>query len=304
MTSPLDALKTWFTASRPYTLSAGVVPVGVGGALAASQGLFSWGLWVLTLAGALLVQIGTNLTDEFADHGATASAHKYLAPHKVIARGLLSEAAVKAGAAAVFALATLIGAYLVWRTGWPLLVLCLVSLAAAYAYSAGPLPLGNYALGEPLVFVMMGPVMVAGTVYVQTVRWEPLALWFALPVGALVTAILMANNLRDAEEDRATRRRTLVTVLGPARVRRAHHALTVLAYLCVAVAWTAGWSGPWVLLPWLTLPLAWRVGRLLHGDGERARLHRALKGTSALHAAFGLLLALGLLIQGLGGGGA
>ncbi|MCH9046566.1 MAG: 1,4-dihydroxy-2-naphthoate octaprenyltransferase [SAR324 cluster bacterium] len=214
MASIAASAKTWLVAARPHTLSASVVPVAVGSALAAAQGAFSWHLFVLTLAGSVLVQIGTNFTDEFADHGATASLHKYLAPHKVIARGLLSGRAVKLGAAVVFGVATLIGVYLVSRTGWPLLVVCLVSLAAAYGYSAGPLPLGDLALGEAIVFVLMGPVMVMSTVYVQTAQWQALALWYSLPVGALVTAILIANNMRDAEEDRLIGRRTLVTVFG------------------------------------------------------------------------------------------
>jgi 1,4-dihydroxy-2-naphthoate polyprenyltransferase len=287
--------KAWIAAARPHTLSAAAVPVAVGSALAAAQGRFAWGLFALTLLGSLLVQIGTNFTDEFADHGATASEHKFLAPHKVIARGLLSARAVKLGTLVVFGAATLIGLGLVAHTGWPLLAVCAVSLACAYGYSAGPLPLGDLALGEAIVFLLMGPVMVMSTVYVQTLDWEALALWYSLPVGALVTAILMANNLRDAAEDRLHGRRTLVTVFGPRAVRMAHAALLALAYGSLLVALLAGWATPWVLLPWLTLPLAWRVLRLLRAEGQRERLHAALKGSSGLHLSFGLLLALALL---------
>jgi 1,4-dihydroxy-2-naphthoate polyprenyltransferase len=290
--------QAWIAASRPHTLSAAAVPVAVGSALAAAQGRFTWELCALTLLGSLLVQIGTNFTDEFADHGATASEHKFLAPHKVIARGLLSARAVKLGALAVFGLATLIGLRLVAHAGWPLLAVCLLSLACAYGYSAGPLPLGDIALGEPIVFLLMGPVMVMSTVYVQTLDWQALALWYSLPVGALVTAILMANNLRDVEEDRLHGRRTLVTVFGTPAVRAAHAALLALAYASLPAAWLAGWAGPWVLLPWLTLPLALHVLRLLRGAGGRERLHAALKGTSGLHLSFGLLLTLGLLLEG------
>lgn len=298
MASIAASAKTWLVAARPHTLSASVVPVAVGSALAAAQGAFSWHLFVLTLAGSVLVQIGTNFTDEFADHGATASLHKYLAPHKVIARGLLSGRAVKLGAAVVFGVATLIGVYLVSRTGWPLLVVCLVSLAAAYGYSAGPLPLGDLALGEAIVFVLMGPVMVMSTVYVQTAQWQALALWHSLPVGALVTAILVANNMRDAEEDRLIGRHTLVTVFGAGPVRSAYKALAALAYLSPLVALAAGWSTAWVLLPWLTLPLAIRALRLLPAEGDRDRLHLALRSTAALHGTYGLLLAAALLAQG------
>jgi 1,4-dihydroxy-2-naphthoate octaprenyltransferase len=297
MVSFAETARAWIAASRPHTLSAAAVPVAVGSALAAAQGQFAWHLFALTLLGSLLVQIGTNFTDEFADHGATASAHKYLAPHKVIARGLLSVRAVKLGALAVFALATLIGLRLVAHAGWPLLAVCVVSLACAYGYSAGPLPLGDLALGEGVVFLLMGPVMVMSTVYVQTLHWEALALWYSLPVGALVTAILMANNLRDAEEDRIHGRRTLVTVFGVRAVRTAHGVLVALAFACPLLALLAGWATPWVLLPWLTLPLAFRVWRLLRAEGQRERLHAALKGTSGLHLGYGLLLAVALLAQ-------
>ncbi len=287
----------WIAASRPHTLSAAAVPVAVGSALAAGQGHFAWGLFALTLLGALLVQIGTNFTDEFADHGTTASAHKYLAPHKVIARGLLSVRAVKIGSTVVFGLATLIGLRLVMQTGWPLLVVCAVSLACAYGYSAGPLPLGDLALGEPIVFVLMGPVMVVSTVYVQTLAWQALALWYSLPVGALVTAILMANNLRDEQEDRLHGRRTLVTVFGARAVRAAHAALLAGAYASPLVALLAGWASAWLLLPWLSLPLAARVLRLLRSEGAREPLHAALKGTSGLHLLYGLLLTVALLLD-------
>ncbi|MDH4246578.1 MAG: 1,4-dihydroxy-2-naphthoate octaprenyltransferase [Deltaproteobacteria bacterium] len=288
----------WFAAARPHTLSAAMVPVLVGSALSFSLGSFSWSVFGLTLLGAVLVQIGANFTDEFADHGATGSAHKYLAPHKVIARGLLTPRQVKRGALVVFGLATLIGMILVWQSGWELLLLCLASLGVAYFYSAGPRPLGDIALGEPLVFVMMGPVMVLGTVFVQTHTWEPLALWASLPVAALVTAILVANNLRDAEEDARNGRRTLVTVLGTRVGRGGYYVLLLTAFAFVPLANWWGQAGAWVWLCWLTLPLAWRVIPLIRAENQRDTLHRALKSTSALHALFGLLLALGFLLGG------
>ncbi|MDH5751979.1 MAG: 1,4-dihydroxy-2-naphthoate octaprenyltransferase [Deltaproteobacteria bacterium] len=301
MSSRPHSLRVWFTAARPHTLSAGVVPVLVGGALAQSLGAFSPGLFALTLAGSVLVQVGANLTDEFADHGATASAHKFPAPHKVIARGLLSQSQVRHGALAVFMLATFIGSFLVWRTGWELLALCLASLAAAYFYSAGPRPLGDIALGEPLVFVMMGPVMVGGTLLVQLGGWQagPLAsaMWFSLPVGALVTAILVGNNLRDEDEDRKNGRRTLVTVLGAGLMLGGYYFLLALAFAVPALSLVWGWSGPTLLLPWLTLPLAVGAGRLVGTRGRRDVQHRGLKATSGLHAVFGLLLAAGLLLD-------
>lgn len=294
----LKPLKSWFLAARPHTLSASVVPVLVGSALAATEGPFAWGVFALTLLGALLVQIGANFTDEYADHEATASAHKYLAPHKVIARGLLSRRAVRAGAVTVFGAATVIGLWFVYNSGWPLLLVCLGCLLVAYAYSAGPLPLGDYALGELLVFIVMGPVMVGATFYVHVrfVNWE--VLWISLPVGALVAAILVVNNLRDEAEDRHNGRRTLATVFGARMMRGGYLLLLGLAYVIPALLMSLGSRGLWMALPWLTAPLLLRVAAWVVLGRDRDILHRALRGTSALHLLFGLALALALLMEG------
>src|SRR5262249_15503454 len=155
------------------------------------------------------------LTDEYADHHPGKGAgHKVQAPYKVISQGLLTPAAVRRGAMTCFGLAALIGVYLVSRTSWPLALVCLASVGVAYAYSAGPFPLGNIGLGEPLVFVFMGPVVVLGSFYVQVQRLSWAAVWLSVPVGCLVTAILVANNLRDAEEDRHSGKPTLVAPWG------------------------------------------------------------------------------------------
>jgi 1,4-dihydroxy-2-naphthoate octaprenyltransferase len=138
--------------------------------------------------------------------------------------------------------------------------------------------------------------MVAGTAYVHTGRLEPVALWLALSVGALVTNILVANNLRDEEEDRRNGRLTLGTLLGGRALRVGYHGLLALAYAVPAIALWRGWGGPWLLLPWITLPLAWRVSAWVRGGRDRDTLHRTLRASSALHLLFGLLLAGGLLL--------
>ena len=288
-------IQTWVVAARPHTLSAGVVPILVGSALAFARHQFSWPLFWLTLAGGMLVQIGANLVDEAADHQGPGSEHKFPAPHKVIARGLLTPRQVGRGAWAAFGLATLIGGWLVVHTGWPLLVLCLASLAVAYAYSAGPLPLGDYALGEPLVFVFMGPVMVGGTLYVQAGGVDGPALTASLPVGALVTAILMANNLRDVEEDQRNHRRTLATLLGPSALKAGYAAMVVLAYGVVwGLAGEFGYFG--IFLPWLALPLGLLLAVWAARGGSREQRHKTLKLTSLHHLLFGVLWAAALAL--------
>ena len=302
---PPGSLTAWKLAFRLHTLSAAAVPVLVAGALSLWLAPPAEGLFWLVLLGTLLVQIGANLTDEYADHDATGSAHKFPAPHKVIVRGLLTPAQVKRGAVVSFGLATLVGGYLVWLSGWPLLVLCLVAVFAAWAYSAGPFPLGDYALGEVLVFVMMGPVIVLGALQVLTQSWPMVGLWFSLPVGALVTNILVLNKLRDETEDRQNQRRTLVTLLGNRPMRLGYWLLQIVAYgaipllhlLPLAHPYRMGVDlGGWQWLPWLSLPmavrLAWGVWRAQKGP----EWHQLLRATSGLHMLYGLLLTLAIIL--------
>src|SRR6266568_1403511 len=280
----LAAAKLWYRAIRPFSLSAALVPVIVGSTLATQDGVFDWFLFLLVLLGSLLVQCGTNLTDEYADHHpGRGTEHKVPAPYKVIALGLLTPAAVRRGAMTCFGLAALIGVYLVARTSWPLALICLASVGVAYGYSAGPLPLGNLGLGELLVFVFMGPVMVLGSFYVQVQGLSWGAMWLSVPVGCLVTAILVANNLRDAEEDRHSGKRTLVALWGHQRVARLFCLLLLVAFGALPILVLHG-VVPWVgLLPFLlVLPQSWTLTSLVRHSTARAVLHQALRGTAQL----------------------
>jgi 1,4-dihydroxy-2-naphthoate polyprenyltransferase len=290
-------LASWFWATRPFTLPASVVPVLVGTALAVSHGRFDGVLFILTLAGSVLVQIGTNLVDEYTDHLQGGSRGKVLAPYKVIALGLLSSQAVRAGAIVSFGVATVIGLYLVAVTNWSLLLVCAASLVVAYSYSAGPLPLGNIGLGEPLVFVFMGLLMVMATYYVQTSMLSREALLAALPVACLVTAILVVNDLRDIEEDRQSGKVTAVSRFGPGFGLELFALLVAGAYLSV-LFWVVARPGlVALLLVVLALPKAVATARLIRAGGERATLNRALRGAAQLHLQFGVLLALGLVVN-------
>lgn len=287
-------IQVWYWAIRPFTLSASVVPVIVGSMLATCYGTFDGFLFLLVLVASMLVQSGTNLVDEYADHRQEVVAHKVQAPYKVIALGLQTPAAVRRGALTCFGLAALIGVYLVTRTGWPLAVVCLASVGVAYGYSAGPLPLGHLGLGEPLVFVFMGPVMVLGSFYVQTQMLTWPAVWLSLPVACLVTAILVVNNLRDVEEDRHSGKVTLVSLWGRQTVVRLYCMLLIVAFGSLVVLVVSG-VGPWLwLLPFLVLPQGLAVATLVRQGTERAVLHQALRGTAQLHLRFGLLLAVAL----------
>ena len=288
-------MASWFWAIRPFTLPASIVPVLVGTALAAQEGVFDSVRFLLTLAGSVLVQIGTNLVDEYTDHVKGGSQGKLLAPYKVIALGLLSPQAVRAGAWLSFGLATLIGLYLVHVGGWPLLVACAASLAVAYGYSAGPLPLGDIGLGEPVVFVFMGLLMVMATYYVQTLTLTPAALLASLPVACLVTAILVVNDLRDIDEDRQAGKTTPVSWFGRRFGLGLFGLLVGGAYLSVFL-WVAARPGlVALLLVVLALPKVITTFHLITAGNDRATLNRALRGSAQLHLLFGVLLTLGLL---------
>jgi 1,4-dihydroxy-2-naphthoate octaprenyltransferase len=269
----------------------------VGTALAFYDGHFHGLLFALILLGSILVQIGTNLVDEYTDHVKGGSQGKLLAPYKVLALGLLSPRAVRSGAIACFGIAIGIGLYLVTVTNWPLLIACAASLAVAYGYSAGPRPLGDLGLGQPLVFVFMGLLMVTATYYVQTTTLTGHAFLASLPVACLVTAILVVNDLRDIDEDRQAGKITPVGRYGARFGFWLFVALVAGAYVSI-LAWVVVQP---VLLPLLLVGLALPKGiatiRLIRAADSRATLNQALRGSAQLHLQFGVLLALGLVIS-------
>lgn len=289
MTSP------WLLAIRPRTLSAALAPVLVGSAVATRAGGFRLGPAAAALAGALLLQIAANLANDVDDFERGADTAARLGPTRVTQSGLLSARQVRAAEWAAFALAALIGLYLIGVAGWPIAVLGGAAIAAAWAYTGGPWPLGYHGLGDLCVFLFFGVAAVAGTAYVQTTVLDPLALVAAVPVGALITAILVVNNTRDADTDRLAGKRTLAVRLGAAAGRVEYALLLALAYLVPWLLWMRGGMSAWVLLPFATLPLAVRrvadMGRAADGPAFNA----LLAATARLQLLFGVLFAAGLL---------
>ncbi len=284
----------WYRASRPFTLPASVVPVLVGSALAFREGQADAGLFVLVLVASLLVQVGANLVDEYSDHGRVEEGSKMIAPYKVIALGLLSERAVKLGALTSFGLATLAGLYIVAVTGWPILAVSLASLAAAYLYAGGPKPLGAYAIGQPMVFVFMGLIMVMGTYYVHTQALTVESLLLAAAVGCTVTAILVANDLRDREEDMGAGKSTPVTLWGRPFGRLFWTVLVAAGFALPVALAIFGGMGLLLLLPFLALPRAYQAWRTLRHGNDRPAFLTGLRQSASFHWWYGVLLALGV----------
>src|SRR5215208_496651 len=202
--------RAWILAARPATLPAAVVPVLVGAAAALSEGAqFRGKIFLMTLICALLIQIGTNFANDYSDFVRGADHENRLGPVRVTQSGLIPKESVKRGVFIAFGLAVLIGAYLAWIGGWPIIAIGAFSILSGLAYTGGPFPLGYHGLGDVFVFIFFGIVAVTGTAYLQLGRWDPLAFSAAVAIGALTTDILVVNNLRDLPTDRNAGKRTL-----------------------------------------------------------------------------------------------
>jgi len=290
----MTPLRAWIAAVRPATLLAAIAPVAVGTACAHATLGARPGAAALCLAGALLLQITANLVNDVADFARGADTGRRLGPARAVAAGWLTAEQVRRGAGIALGLAVLCGAALFSIAGWVIIPLWIASITAAVLYTAGPRPLGYLGLGDVTVFVFFGPAGVVGTTFVQTGRAPLLAWAAALPVGALATAILVVNNLRDRDGDAAADKRTLAVRFGERGARAQFQALVGLA-IAVPPALALAFRAPWLLLPLLCAPLAiGPVARMRRSDG--AALNPALAATARLLLAFGLLLATGIAL--------
>lgn len=289
--------RIWFQAVRFSSFTASAMPIIVGSALALVDRSFSLLLFLLMLAAAVACHAGANMANDYFDHIKGVDTEASLGPGKVIQSGLLTPGEVKRGAIFAFAIATTLGLVIVALSSWIILVIALLSLAAAVLYTGGPKPLGYVALGEVTVFVFMGPVMVCGAYFVMTERvtWE--AGLASIPIGLLVAAILHANNMRDIELDREAGKVTLATRLGRAAANQEYALLVWGAYLATGVLIAVNplyWP---VVLVAATLPVAYRLTRLAFSDAAGAALNPLLRKTAGLHLRFGSFLTLALLVR-------
>lgn len=288
--------QAWILAARPKTLPAALSPVVVGWALAWADGAFDLLPALAAAAGALLLQILSNFGNDYSDFFRGADTAERLGPTRVTASGLISPQQLRVGIGVVIALAALVGLYLVWVGGWPILLIGVTAILAALAYTGGPFPFGYYGLGEIFCFLYFGVAAVCGTYYVQahTMSWE--VLLTSVPVGLLVTAILVVNNYRDIDTDRRAGKRTIAVRLGRGGARVEYTVLLALAYLVPIVLWLGINRNTWLLLPFLTLPLAVRLARTLASATDGPTLNKTLAGTAQLALLFSLLLALGIVL--------
>jgi len=290
-----NSLQRWFSATRPFSFTASIVPVLVGTLLAGIYGYFDPLRFALVLLASILLHAGSNLVNDYFDYVNGADKPASLGRGGAIQRGIISPRGILIFGLSLFAAATVIGLLLVWIVGWPILLFALPSVAAAYFYTGGPAPLGYIALGEVTVFIFMGPVMVLGSYYVQAESISWAAFLVSIPVGLLVTAILQANNIRDIADDTEAGKRTLATFIGRRWANREYVALVLGAYLALALITLSGVVPAIILIAFLTVPKAIEVTRIVLGRDDARMLNAALRMTAGLHLQFGMLVAAGLL---------
>jgi 1,4-dihydroxy-2-naphthoate octaprenyltransferase len=290
-------VKTWITASRLRTLPAAVAPVLVGTALAAHDDDLNVPVFIAALLGALFIQIGTNLSNDYSDARRGADTEDRLGPVRVTAGGLVPPRQVLVATWVAFGLAVLAGSYLIAVAGWELLLIGVASILAGVLYTGGPRPYGYEGLGELFVFLFFGVVAVTGSYFAQVEEFTWEAAVLAVPVGLLASAILVVNNVRDLETDRRAGKRTLAVKLGRSRTRTMYAAMVALAFLMAPVPWLFGSLSPWLLLSWGAIPLAVPLVRTVRSRTDGPSLNRALAGTGQLQLVFCTLLSAGILLS-------
>ena len=297
-TKTSSAVHIWLMAARLRTLPAAVAPVLVGTSLALGGGRFRALAFVAALLGAVFIQVGTNLSNDYSDARRGADTEDRLGPVRVTAGGLVPPGRVLLATYVTFGLAVLCGAYLVAVAGWELVAVGAASILAGVLYTGGPRPYGYEGLGELFVFLFFGIVAVSGSYFVQVQQlpWEAFAC--AVPVGLLASAILVVNNVRDLQSDRRAGKRTLAVRLGRERTRALYTAMVAGAFLLAPLPWLLGSMTAWLLLPWLAIPLAIPLAKIVRTRVDGPSLNGALAKTGALQLVFCLLFSAGILASG------
>ena len=295
-TSP-NPVRIWVMAARPKTLPLGVAPVLVGTALAGYLHIFYPLRFVAALLGSVFIQVGANLSNDYSDAHRGADTEDRLGPVRVTAGGLVPPRQVLIATYVTFGLAVLCGAYLIAVAGWQLLLIGVASIVAGVLYTGGPRPYGYEGLGEVFVFLFFGIAAVAGSYFAQVrdFSWESLVL--SAPIGLIAAAVLVVNNTRDIDTDRRANKRTLAVRIGRERSRRMYAAMVLIAYPVALIPWLFGPLRAWLLLPFLTLPLAMGVIRIVSTHSDGPSLNRALAKTGQLQLCFCVLLSVGLLLS-------
>lgn len=291
----ISKLQSWILASRPRTLPAAVVPVIVGSALAIYQGIFFPAYLLIALLCSVLIQIGTNFTNDLYDHLKGSDTKERKGPLRVLAYGLISVNEMKWGIFIVFFAAFILGLYLVYTVGIIILWIGILSILAGLAYTAGPFPLAYNGLGDLFVFIFFGIVGTVGTYYLHVQQFTFLAFLISLPVGALITNILIVNNYRDIEEDKTAGKKTLAVILGKEFSRFEYVFFILLSFFVPFLLHFEYGFDLWIFLPYLTLPIAISLVKMLYAL-TGTQLNKTLELSAKFSALYGILLSIGIIL--------
>lgn len=290
--------RNWFLASRPWSFIMTAISVGVGGAVAATDGSFLWGWFLLTLAGTVFLHAATNLINDYYDLkkglDTVKAATSQYRPHPMV-EGKLTPEHVRIAAYLLFCAGSIIGLCLVVSRGWPVLWLGVAGVVAGLTYTAPPFNYKYAALGEPSVFLMWGPLMVEGAYFVQRQAFSWDALWISIPFGTIVALVLLANNLRDIDHDKIRDIRTIAIVLGTQKGYYLYAGLIVMAYACIPLLIGFGVLSFWALLVLLSLPVAAGILRVMAKEIPMDADAR----TARLDTVYGVLLLISLILEAL-----
>ena len=291
--------KVWFLAIRPFSFTTSTIPVIAASALALYEDSMNPPALVLMLIASMATHAGCNLANDYYDDESGVDKKQVIGQAGVLQRAWLTRREIGIGIIVSFAVALVAALPIMIEIGRPVVVLAILSAAAAYLYTGGPFPLAYWALGEVTVFLAMGVGMVAGTYYVHTGEVSATAVMISVAIGLFTTAILHANNIRDREVDRAHRKRTLANLLPRRIADLEYQVLMLLPWLLVVVVIIQAPSSWPIAIAALVLPRAVRLARSIRGVDDPVALNPYVRNSAGLHLQFGTLLTVGYLIAAL-----
>lgn len=287
--------ESWILASRPKTLLAAVVPVMVGTALAHYEGKANIIAAIVALICSVLIQIGTNFANDLYDYLAGTDKKDRPGPERALASGRITVREMEIGTSLVYSTAFLLGLYLVYLAGWIIFIIGVFSIIAGLAYTTGPYPLAYNGLGDIFVFIFFGLIGTIGTYYVHTQQITTLIILASLPVGALITNILIVNNFRDRADDESSGKRTTAVMFGEKFARTLYIILCIISYVIPIIIYLEIVKEIWILLPLITIPMSIKLVRMLYSL-QGSALNKTLELTAKLSALYGVLFSFGFLI--------
>ncbi|CAM3769915.1 1,4-dihydroxy-2-naphthoate polyprenyltransferase [Mesobacillus zeae] len=288
--------KVWWQLTRPHTLTAAFAPVLLGTALAVEITDLHLGLFIAMLVASLLIQAATNMFNEYYDYKRGLDTDESVGISGAIVRDGLKPGTVLSLALILYGIAMITGVYICAHSSWWLAAIGLVSMAAGYLYTGGPLPIAYTPFGEIVAGFFMGLLIILISFYIQTGTITETSILVSLPSFVLVGAILLANNIRDLDGDRRFGRKTLAILLGRKGAITLLAGMFISSYVWVVVLIFLGVISPWLGLVALSLPKALAAVRGFIRNKNPLQMMPAMKATAQTNTIFGLLLSAGLFI--------